>query len=328
VKQNNERQGVHHRRSYLYGLANMLLLVAWACHPATLAGAGGVVQQDSAPEETGGAPETTTKPHDGSTAGDNLADVVIYAHSSDTLYLFSPYHNRVVAERPLLVSDGSPAPPMIDLAVTADGQVFSSGFDALYRVDPDSAVVQWVGDFNNDQGQLLGPELDVHLYALSFIPGSLFPQADSDEVLVGAANDGTCFEIDPRSARVRSIGRYPAPWGSSGDLVAVEQLGTIFATIRDRHGPSSERPDYVTEIAFVEGGIIQFGQAHPVRDGSHDFNQIYGLGYWGRALYGFSNKGELISIDPATGHSQLVTDQTGADQFWGAGVTTRVPVLF
>ena len=55
--------------------------------------------------------------------------------------------------------------------------------------------------------------------------------------------------------------------------------------------------------------------------------RIFGLAYWGRTVFGFTNEGGLISIDRDTGTAERVTLDTGAEQFWGAGVTTKAPVL-
>ena len=64
-----------------------------------------------------------------------------------------------------------------------------------------------------------------------------------------------------------------------------------------------------------------------IRSSTEDFRSLYGLGYWGRDLFGFSNSGQLIRIDRLTGAGEVVSTSTGSSQFWGAGVTTVVPVL-
>ena len=61
--------------------------------------------------------------------------------------------------------------------------------------------------------------------------------------------------------------------------------------------------------------------------GGETFTKLFGLGYWGRDLYGFSSEGQLLQIDRETGITTVVTDTTGAMQFYGAGVTTKVPFL-
>ena len=118
------------------------------------------------------------------------------------------------------------------------------------------------------------------------------------------------------------LGSYPDGWLSSGDLVSIEGLGT-YATIKH----AGDAHDTLAHITFgTSSSTIRV--IGPIVEGSTDYTMIFGLGYWGRALYGFSDAGELIEINRDTGAGRLVSDSTGADQFWGAGVTTRAPVVF
>jgi hypothetical protein len=66
------------------------------------------------------------------------------------------------------------------------------------------------------------------------------------------------------------------------------------------------------------------GMAVPIGTGT-GFGSLFGLGYWRNRLYAFSNSGQLVEINIDTGAGTLLTDMTGADQFWGAGVTTLAP---
>jgi hypothetical protein len=272
------------------------------------------VEPDADPDEPGDADEP-------------IDDVIIYSHSRDTLYAFSPFQNRVVAQFQLELPDGSRAPEMVDLAVNRDGEVFTSSYDSLYEIDTTTGVATIVGDLVDEEGRLLNDELAVRLYALTFIPAALFPGATADEVLIGAANEGTCYEVDRDTAVARFVGSYPDGWRSSGDLVSVEGLETTFATLRvEDYTP--EDPDYLAEVTFMPGGEIALSAPIAVENEERIFNQIFGLGYWGRQLYGFTAAGELVAIDRETAVGELATTDTGATEFWGAGVTTQVPVLY
>jgi len=286
----------------------------------------------------GGSADSTADTGDGSADGDSdadhdpdfdtpPADVLIYTHSRDTLYAFSAARNAVVSSVRFTLPSGAEAPYMVDLAVNGAGDVYTSSDDGLYRVEPETGVATLVGDFHDDTGALLNRDLGLRLYALTFVPRSLYPDARADEVLIGAANEGDCFEVDPATALSRAIGSYPTPWRSSGDLVSVAGLSTTFATLREDGSPR-EDPDYMAEITFRPGGRIEISSPQPVRNDDRVFVQVFGLGYWGRSLYGFTNSGELIVIDRTTAESHLATEDTGASQFWGAGVTTQVPVVY
>lgn len=239
-------------------------------------------------------------------------EVLIYAHSRDTLYSFSPETLTVAEIGAFRLPDGTQAPFMLDLAVDAEGNVFTSSDGSLYGVDAETADVTVIGDFG------LGEE---QLFALSFLAAGEL-RAD-DTVLVGATNAGAYYEIDRETAATTLLGSYPDGWLSSGDIVSVAGLGT-FATVKRDDFPS----DVLVQILFAADGSSTVSVRGPIKSATEDFQQIFGLGYWGRVLYGFDNAGQLIEIDRDTGAGEVVSAETGTEHFWGAGVTTRVPVLF
>lgn len=272
---------------------------------------GSVDASDAAQDATighdAGQPDSGP-PHD---AGPRLDDVLIYAHSRDTLYTFSAYTHTVTEVGPFTTPSGEAAPYMLDLAVDSEGHVFTSSDTSLFRVDPMTAVATEIGDFG------LGHE---QLFALSFLAPAESP--DGTEILIGATNEGVYYRVDPTNAHTTMMGAYPDGWSSSGDIVSVEGLGT-FATLRR----SDFSSDVLARILFSSDGSSVVTVIGPVRNSTDDFTQIFGLGYWGRNLYGFSNAGELIQINRDTGAATVVSTSTGASQFWGAGVTVVVPVL-
>ncbi|MBX7191252.1 MAG: hypothetical protein K1X94_04315 [Sandaracinaceae bacterium] len=243
-------------------------------------------------------------------SGAPLEDTLIYAHSPNTLYSFSAMTNTVTEIGRFMDMDGTFADDMVDLAVDAAGNVVTSSRDALYSVNVETGVVTQIGAFDVAMGE--------QFYALTFLaPGEL----GANETLIGATNMGVYYEIDPTDASVRRLGSYPDGWLSSGDLVSVE--GATYATIRHM----DDTVDTLAQITFDAAGHSTIRVIGPIRGGGMDFTQIFGLGYWGRSVYGFSNSGQLIEIDRTTGAGHLATTMTGTDRFWGAGVTTRAPVL-
>jgi len=69
--------------------------------------------------------------------------------------------------------------------------------------------------------------------------------------------------------------------------------------------------DTLAQISFDGTGRSTIRVIGQIRGGGMDFRQIFGLGYWGRSVYGFSNSGQLIEIDRATGAGRLATTMTG-----------------
>ena len=261
-----------------------------------------------APDTGPGLPDAGPRPD----AGPNFNDVVIWAHSPDTLFRFSPFTNTVTEVGVFELADGTPGEEMNDLAVDAAGNVFVGSRTQLWQVDTETAVITEIGDFGLDGGD--------RLFALSFLTPDQSP--DGTETLIGATNAGVYFAIDLTDASTTRLGQYPEGWRSSGDIVSVEGLGTFATLARDDFGA-----DVLARISFAGDGSSSVDMLGPVRGGGVDYTQIFGLGYWGRDVYGFTNDGQLIKIDRTNGSAELVSDQTGAEQFWGAGVTTEVPFL-
>lgn len=278
--------------------------------------AGGLIPADAAIDappapDAGPPPPDTGPPVD---AGPRLDDVLIYAHSRDTLFTFSPYTNTVTTVGPFMLSGAAITNDdyMLDLAVDSSGVVLTASGRALFRVNPETAELTEIGTFD-----FSGSE---QLFALSFLTPSESP--DGTEMLIGATNEGVYYEVDRVDATTSMLGAYPDMWSSSGDIVSIDGLGT-FATLRRADFPS----DVLARILFARDGSSVVTVIGPIRDASTDFTQIFGLGYWGRNVYGFDNSGRLLQIDRETGAATVVSADTGTLHFWGAGVTTRAPVL-
>ncbi|UJR81596.1 hypothetical protein [Sandaracinus amylolyticus] len=253
-----------------------------------------------------GGSTTTTDSGPRPDSGPQLSNVLIYAHSRDVLFTFSPYTNTVEEIGPFMLPGDDEPTAIIDLAVNADGEVYVAGYDALFRVDPETAALTRVGDFDVDES----------FFALTFLGEGVIRPV---ETLIGATNEGVYHEIDRSDASTQRLGQYPDGWISSGDIVSVG--GRAFATLKDPE--NLDAPDVLAEITFDASG------RSTVRElGSTWFRQLFGLGSWGDSLYGFSNSGELVRLDPDSGSGTIVSIATGIDSYWGAGVTTRAPILF
>ena len=60
--------------------------------------------------------------------------------------------------------------------------------------------------------------------------------------------------------------------------------------------------------------------------GAIGFHDIWGIGFWKDRVFGFTQDGQFILIDPATGTGTMVSQMPGV-AWWGAGVTTSVFVV-
>jgi hypothetical protein len=270
-------------------VALMLSLAFAACGPSGRSQSG---------DDTGNPPPDAdmTPTGDGSTG----EQVFVYAHSSSTLYKVDPDTLAVAMVGPFQWPAQVGSDQMTDLAINKDNVMVGISFGRVYRVDPTTAVTTLLsgtlaGDFNG----------------LSFVPASMLGQT-GDDVLVGTRNtDGVVFRIDPMTGAAQEVGNMGASYMSSGDLVAIAGFGTVQTTL----GAPWDNLTKLAPSTFA-------GTAAPMPTG---FGQIWGLAYWKGKVFGFTQAGQFITIDPTTGKGTLV--QGNGPEWWGAAVTTLAPVI-
>lgn len=281
------------QRVRLRWCATILALVANACGPTAT--------DSEPPDPTADASATPPRadaapalPDAGRTAG----GLAVFAHSNRKLYRIDPDTLVVEEVGAFDFSDG--INQMTDLAIDRDGNLIGITTRQLYRVDPETAdatlLVEYAEQFNG----------------LSYVVRG------TGEYLVGAAQDGMLYEIDPATGAAEPIGAYGESegYGSSGDLVSVANLGT-YATLRHLT-PGTWSTDRLARIDPTTGAVEEIV-------GDTGFANIWGLGFWNDRLFGFAETGEFLTIDVATGVA-TVEEQTGV-AWWGAAVTTAAPVI-
>jgi len=128
---------------------------------------------------------------------------------------------------------------------------------------------------------------------------------------LATTSEGTVHRIDPVTGEATLVGTFGPGLKSSGDLVSVSTYGTL-ATLVGEDGDQLARIDPETGAATIIGPI--------------GFTHVWGIGFWKDKVFGFTDHGEFLLIDPKTGQGTLV-DRDSSDPFWGAGVTTSVPVV-
>jgi hypothetical protein len=212
----------------------------------------------------------------------------------------------------------------------------------LYRVDPTTFAVTFVGEFGwpsgadseemtdiaaLEDGALYGVTFD-SLYrvnrttaactlvapltsgdmfnALTFLPPAT-PGAAQE--LVAATTSGDFFEINTTTAAATLLGNYGHGAVSDGDIVSVAGAGT-FATVGV--GGTGE----LASLNTATGAATLIGAT--------GVSSTWGLAYWRGLVFGFLDEGAIVTIDPATGASTRVAE-TPAEAWWGAAVTTCAP---
>lgn len=269
-----------------------VLVVLMACGPSTRDGGDGTGSGGGLSPDAGGG---------GGGGGGGGDTVYVYAHTASTLYKVDPDTLQVT-----MVGDfnwGSVgSDQMTDIAIDKTGQMIGVSFSRVYRVDPDNANTT-----------LLSNSLSGNFNGLSFVPASMLGQT-GDDVLVGTQNsDGKVFRIDPTTGDAMEVGDMGVGFSSSGDMVAVEGFGTVQTVPNLTSGGD--------RLARLEQGTFA---ATTIGNGT-GFSQIWGVAFFKNKVYGFTNGGAFLLIDPNTGAGTMVSNN--GIEWWGAGVTTIAPVL-
>lgn len=221
----------------------------------------------------------------------------MYAHSSSTLYKIDP--DTLAVTRIANFGWPSGTDEMTDIAVDRNGAIIGVSETSVYRVDATTAACT-----------VLSRSLQGSFNGLSFVPADVVG-ATGEDVLVGTrGDDGVVDRIDPMTGAIMPIGNMGGQFSSSGDLVAIAGFGTVQTTI----GASSDVLAKLAPVTFKATAA-----------GATGFTDIWGLAYWKGKVFGFTEGGQFLTIDPTTGVATLV--QSGGPAWWGAGVTTVAPVI-
>ena len=267
----------------------ILIVAGVACGPPTRNGGG-----DDVDAAVGGDANSGSG-GDASSGGITY----VYANTASTLYRIDPDTLAIteVADFgwPITVIEDQ----MTDIAIDKTGQMIGVSFTSVYRVDTTTA-----------QATLLSSSLQGMFNGLSFVPADMLGES-GDDVLVGVRNtDGLVFKIDPMTGVTTQVGNMGS-YTSSGDLVAVAGFGvvqTVVGTTNDRLATLAPQTFAATPIGTDTG-----------------YDMIWGVAYWKGKVYGFTDTGQFILIDPTTGAATLVSSNGMA--WWGAAVTTLAPVI-
>jgi len=237
----------------------------------------------------------------GSNGGDGglPGQAAVYAHTANQLYKVDPDTYQVTM---VGTFDFGSFEEMTDLAIDSNGNMIGVSFFAVYKVDPTTAHCTQLSN-----------SLSMMFNGLSFVPATALGMTGPD-VLVGTeTGSGNVYKVDPTNGQTTMIGSMGGSYSSSGDLVSVDGFGTVQTVPGSPHG------------VLVTLAPNTF-HATPVGTGTGTgFDNIWGVGFWKGKVFGFTNGGQLITIDPNTGVGTMVA--TGGPQWYGAAVTTTAPVI-
>jgi len=239
----------------------------------------------------------------------------IYVNTADELYYIDP---GVSDDLVLIGAFSGPCTSgsgFYDIAVSEGEVILGIAAEALYLVDAETAECTVAFQFPADPP---------HFFSLSYVKGVDPAEPAVDKLIAASVEEGEWVRINYPGDTIPEIfvhlGHYDFPdlaWLSSGDIISIQVDWTEYLTYATLKCPNYTEPgcesDWLAEID------PQNGDARLI--GATGYQQIFGLGYWGDRVYGFTNDGDYITIDVDTGAGTLVQNFP-ALSFWGAGNTT------
>jgi hypothetical protein len=228
-------------------------------------------------------------------------EAVVYAETKDTLYELDA---KTLVVKTVGAFTG--CSDVIDIALDKDSNMYATTPDGLYTVDTKTVACTLVANGS------------AYPNSLSFVPaGTLDPMV---EALVGYVG-GTYVRIDEKTGAITMMGSIGQGYSSSGDIVSVKGGGT-YLTVKG--GPKSDCDDCLIQIDPKTGAfLLDWG---PVGR-----SNVFGLAFWGGAVYGFDTAGTLFEVQfhgLATQITNIPFPKAPAGLSWfGAGSTTSAPLV-
>ena len=216
-----------------------------------------------------------------------------------------------------------PEEPTIEESVATE-KMYANTSGSLYRVDPETGEMSFIGDFKEDgvpvdrfediaidlSGHMYGGTgeymyiinpntaevraicpLDIDTTALTF--------TSEGELIIGVDRGLYVFDVMDCSLDVLISN---SAYETSGDIVGLPD-GYLYWSVR------GEGTDWLIKVNPRTG--------YEVEVGSIGESRLYGMGYANEKLYGFSGNGVIVEIDPHTGWSSFMKEVNDLS-WWGA----------
>lgn len=253
----------------------------------------------------------------GSSGGGGGGTPEVFVHSSDTLYKLDPKSSALELTQVGKFSGFTGS--MVDIALNEDGDMFGTTYDAVYKIDKETAAATLIKESANP-GDREYPD------SLSFVPkGTL---EDDREVLVGYRGSDY-IQIDPETGNIKVIkaNALGAQLVSSGDIVSIKGDDFLtYLTVKPKNASQCtgecepcKQNDCLFQVDPVTGAKIS-------NLGSTKRENVFGLAFWEGTVYGINTEGFLFKLDPDDNVKATNITVPGAPiKFFGAGSSTSAP---
>jgi hypothetical protein len=293
-------------------LSGMALM---ACLPVTPDPGNNNIKRDGSINLPDSGPTPDSGQNNNNTVWQPPTNSRVYVNTRTTLYYIDP----MVSEDLVTVGDFqgtcTTGSGFYDIAVDDQQRLLGIAEEGLYQVNTDTAACSAVFQF---------PPSSPHFFSLSYVKGVDLEDPTGDRLIAASAEDGEWVWINWPEENVPDIfihlGYYDYPtykWRSSGDIVSIQTDWEDFVTYStlkcSNYTDEGCESDWLAEISPHTGNAMLIGPT--------GYQKIFGLGFWGDKLYGFTGDGHYIHINAETGAGTLVDEHEGR-AYWGAGNTT------
>ncbi len=329
-------------RVLLSSLALSLLAACASSAPRDVSpGAGDGTDTDTEETEAKTTPPDVVK--DDPVKPQDTGVTLFYANDDKTLYELDPTSLNLASMKTIGAFDCVPsqATSMTDIAVAKDGRLFGVSADAIW---PLTIQLSTTGGATKVHCETKWPlSADTHFNGLTFAPENT---VGTSEVLIGGNSTGELYAIDQTSGKPTPVGtlgknaKNGLPWGVSGDMVFMANSGSPVGFATARTCPSSGACEAIDTLLEIDVSALKLGSKAsvlkavrgPVQksascgNGGDTYGGIFGIVALGANVYGFSRKGDFLTIDNSNGSGCLGWTKSGTT-FAGAGITTTASVV-
>ena len=238
---------------------------------------------DTADDDDTGDDDDTATDDDDATPDDWTATEIMYAHTASELFSVDPEPPYTVTPvSTFFRSDGEPAPNITDLAVNLQGAMYGVSTNGLWRIAPVTGELEFVTETD-----------DEFFVALTFL---------SSGTLLGGSN-GDLLQIVVSPPALEVISAFPDGWEWDGDMVGLPD-GLLYCAVK---GVDDDEASLMIYDADDDSVVSVEPTGH---------TRLFGVGFGMGTLFGFTDGGDILSIDVDTGEATIVASPGHA--FWGA----------